>query len=418
MKNRRQAVFLYARSADVNSATATTNDKPVPAVEKDELMNYQMLTEDAALAVFCAKAAQAPYLALDTEFIRTNTLLPKLGLIQLNYGEGAVLVDPLCIRDWQPLAALLADHKVLKLLHSCTEDLEALASVGIEQITPLLDTQLAAEMIGWGGSMGYARLVEQMLGVSVDKTEARTDWLARPLAETQLQYAANDVLYLLQLTPALLAALPGERARDILLAEGRSLIERRQRQMPAALKYLELKNSWQFAPRELAILRTFCAWRSQYAEEKDLALSLVIKDALLYELARRKPQTMEALSQVEGMQGRELRRHGQLWLQFIREAKALAPVELPQTFYHLDSFPGYKQVQQQLSDAIKAAATAAGIPAEILSVKRQLNEYLNWCWRVTDEERQLLPQPEFLTGWRRDILLPYLPVPPQVQALI
>ena len=381
-------------------------------------MNYQMLTADAALATYCAKAAQAPYLALDTEFIRTNTLLPKLGLVQLNDGDSVVLVDPLCITDWQPLIELLANPAVLKLVHSCTEDLEALASVGIEQITPLLDTQLAAEVIGWGGSMGYARLVEQMLGVIVDKTESRTDWLARPLAETQLQYAANDVVYLLQLTPALLAAIPSDHARDILLAEGRSLIERRQRQMPAALKYLELKNSWQFAPRELAILRTFCAWRSQYAEEKDLALSLVIKDALLYELARRKPQTMEALSQVEGMQGRELRRHGQLWLQFIREAKALAPVELPQTFYYLDSFPGYKQVQQQLSDAIKTAATAAGIPAEILSVKRQLNEYLNWCWRVTDEERQQLPLPEFLGGWRRDILLPYLPVPAQVQALI
>ncbi|WP_348729353.1 ribonuclease D [Rheinheimera texasensis] len=381
-------------------------------------MNYQMLIEDAALAAYCSKAAQAPYLALDTEFIRTNTLLPKLGLIQLNDGSSVVLVDPLCIKDWQPLIALLANPAVLKLVHSCTEDLEALASVGIEQITPLLDTQLAAEIIGWGGSMGYARLVEQMLGVVVDKTESRTDWLARPLAETQLQYAANDVVYLLQLTPALLAALPSARARDILLAEGQSLIERRQRQMPAALKYLELKNSWQFGPRELAILRTFCAWRSQYAEEKDLALSLVIKDAVLYELARRKPQSMEALSQIEGMQGRELRRHGQLWLQFIREAKALAPVELPQTFYHLDSFPGYKQVQQQLSDAIKAAATAAAIPAEILSVKRQLNEYLNWCWRVTEEERQLLSLPEFLGGWRREILLPYLPVPPQVQALI
>lgn len=381
-------------------------------------MNYQMLTTDAALAAYCAKAAKAPYLALDTEFIRTNTLLPKLGLVQLNDGDSVVLIDPLSIKQWQPLADLLANPAVLKLIHSCTEDLEALASVGIEQITPLLDTQLAAEIIGWGGSMGYARLVEQMLSVTVDKTESRTDWLARPLAATQLQYAANDVVYLLQLTPALLAAIPTERAMQILLAEGRSLIERRQRQMPPSLKYLELKNSWQFSPRELAILRTFCAWRSEYAEEKDLALSLVIKDAVLYELARRKPQTMEALSQIEGMQSRELRRHGQLWLQFIREAKALAPAELPQTFYHLDSFPGYKQVQQQLSDAIKTAATAAGIPAEILSVKRQLNEYLNWCWRVTDEERQQLPQPEFLSGWRRDILLPYLPVPAQVQALL
>lgn len=381
-------------------------------------MNYQMLTQDQALADFCANAAQAQYLALDTEFIRTNTLLPKLGLIQLNYGAGVALVDPLTISNWQPLAELLASPTVLKLLHSCTEDLEALASIGIEQITPLLDTQLAAEMAGWGGSMGYARLVEQLLNVTVDKTESRTDWLARPLAQTQLEYAANDVLYLLQLTPALLAALPSARAYELLLSEGRALIERRQRQIPLQFKYLEMKNSWQFSSRELAILRTFCAWRSQYAEEKDVALSLVIKDAVLYELARRKPQTMEALSQIEGVQGRELRRHGQLWLQFIREAKALAPAEMPQTFYHTQIFPGYKQEQQLLGDAVKAAASAAGIPAEILSVKRQLNEYLNWCWRISDAERPLLPIPEFLGGWRRDILLPYLPVPPQVQSLI
>lgn len=381
-------------------------------------MNYQMLTQDQALADFCANAAQAQYLALDTEFIRTNTLLPKLGLIQLNYGAGVALVDPLTISNWQPLAELLASPTVLKLLHSCTEDLEALASIGIEQITPLLDTQLAAEMAGWGGSMGYARLVEQLLNVTVDKTESRTDWLARPLAQTQLEYAANDVLYLLQLTPALLAALPSTRAYELLLSEGRALIERRQRQIPLQFKYLEMKNSWQFSSRELAILRTFCAWRSQYAEEKDVALSLVIKDAVLYELARRKPQTMEALSQIEGVQGRELRRHGQLWLQFIREAKALAPAEMPQTFYHTQIFPGYKQEQQLLGDAVKAAASAAGIPAEILSVKRQLNEYLNWCWRISDAERPLLPIPEFLGGWRRDILLPYLPVPPQVQSLI
>lgn len=381
-------------------------------------MNYQMLTQDQALADFCANAAQAQYLALDTEFIRTNTLLPKLGLIQLNYGAGVALVDPLTISNWQPLAELLASPTVLKLLHSCTEDLEALASIGIEQITPLLDTQLAAEMAGWGGSMGYARLVEQLLNVTVDKTESRTDWLARPLAQTQLEYAANDVLYLLQLTPALLAALPSARAYELLLSEGRALIERRQRQIPLQFKYLEMKNSWQFSSRELAILRTFCAWRSQYAEEKDVALSLVIKDAVLYELARRKPQTMEALSQIEGVQGRELRRHGQLWLQFIREAKALAPAEMPQTFYHTQIFPGYKQEQQLLGDAVKAAASAAGIPAEILSVKRQLNEYLNWCWRISEAERPLLPIPEFLGGWRRDILLPYLPVPPQVQSLI
>jgi ribonuclease D len=90
----------------------------------------------------------------------------------------------------------------------------------------------------------------------------------------------------------------------------------------------------------------------------------------------------------------------------------------PQTFYHQSDFAGFKQVQQELTDAVEQAANASGIPAGFLSVKRQLNEYLNWCWRVSDTERAQLPTPEYLRGWRRDILLPYLPKPAHVAALI
>lgn len=380
-------------------------------------MTYQLITDNATLAQYCQKAAAAELLAVDTEFVRTTTLLPRLGLIQLNDGTGAVLVDPLSISDWQPLQQLFSAAQPLKLLHSCTEDLEALASIGIGQISPLLDTQLAAELSGFGASMGYARLVGQLLHIELDKSESRTDWLARPLAATQLEYAANDVIYLLQLAPTLLKGLTAAQ-HQLLLAEGQSMQEQRLRQYPAELRYLELKNSWQFGARELAVLRSFCAWRVQYASEKDLALSLVIKDAVLYELARRKPQTMEQLSQIEGMQSRELRRHGALWLQMIKDARQLPASALPQTFYHTERFPGYKQVQQQLTDAIKVAAQRSGVPAEFLAVKRQLNEYLNWCWRVTPQERLLLPVPELLQGWRRPLLLAHLPVPPQVADLV
>ncbi|MDZ7903312.1 MAG: hypothetical protein U5L01_12565 [Rheinheimera sp.] len=120
-------------------------------------MSYQMITENAALAAFCQQASQQPALAVDTEFVRVSSLLPKLGLIQLFDGLQVVLVDPLTITDWQPLQALFANSAVMKLLHSCTEDLEALASVGLTELNPLFDTQLAAELIGWGGSLGYAQ---------------------------------------------------------------------------------------------------------------------------------------------------------------------------------------------------------------------------------------------------------------------
>ena len=381
-------------------------------------MSYRMITENTGLAEFCQQALQAPYLAVDTEFVRTHTLAPKLGLIQLYAGQDLVLVDPLTISDWQPLADLLSAPAVLKLLHSCNEDLDAFASIGLTQIRPLLDTQLAAELAGMGSSLGYAKMVEQLLGQQVDKTESRTDWLARPLATTQLAYAAHDVLYLYQLKDLLLAKLPSERLLALLLAEGEQMIRRRDHQLPAEFKYLEMKNSWQCAPRELAVLRALTSWRARYAEEKDMALGLVLKDAVMYELAKRRPATLEALGQIQDLHPRELRRHGQTLLTLLEHARALEPLQCPQTFYHPADFPGFKPAQQELTDAIQLAASASGIPAGFLSVKRQLNEYLNWCWRVSDEDRAKLPVPEYLRGWRRAVLLPYLPKPAQVAALI
>jgi ribonuclease D len=377
-----------------------------------------MITDNLQLAEFCQSSLCAPCLAVDTEFVRINTLLPKLGLIQLYAGADLVLVDPLTITDWQPLAELLAAPSVVKLLHSCNEDLEAFASVGLVQIQPLLDTQLAAELAGMGSSLGYAKMVEQLLGKQVDKTESRTDWLARPLAQTQLEYAAFDVLYLFQLKDLLLAKLPDPKFLPLLLAEGGQMISRRQHQLPVSFKYLEMKNSWQCPPRELAVLRALTSWRAAYAAQKDTALGLVLKDAVMYELAKRRPVTLEGLAQIQDLHPRELRRHGAVLLEIIAETKLLSAEQCPQTFYHQSDFAGFKQVQQELTDAVEQAANASGIPAGFLSVKRQLNEYLNWCWRVSDTERAQLPTPEYLRGWRRDILLPYLPKPAHVAALI
>lgn len=381
-------------------------------------MSYRMITDNLQLSEFCQASLSAAYLAVDTEFIRINTLIPKLGLIQLYAGADLVLVDPLTITDWQPLAEILAAPSVLKLLHSCNEDLEAFASVGLTQIRPLLDTQLAAELAGMGSSLGYAKMVEQLLGKIVDKTESRTDWLARPLAQTQLEYAAHDVLYLFELKDLLLAKLPDPKFLPLLLAEGEQMINRRHHQLPTSFKYLEMKNSWQCPPRELAVLRALMHWRAGYAEQKDTALGLVLKDAVMYELAKRRPVTLDGLAQIQDLHPRELRRHGPVLLDLIAQAKALTAEECPQTFYHQSEFAGFKQAQQELTDAVQQAASASGIPAGFLSVKRQLNEYLNWCWRVSDSERALLPTPEYLRGWRRDILLPYLPKPTHVTALI
>ena len=372
-----------------------------------------VITDNNALAAYCQQAANSTLLAVDTEFIRQSTLFPKLGLIQLYDGSQLALVDPLSISDWRPLQQLFAKPELIKLLHSCSEDIEALATVGITQITPLFDTQLAAELLGWGSSMGYARLVEQLSGEILDKSESRTDWLARPLSQTQLQYAANDVHFLFPLYQKLTEQMTPAQ-QQLLLAEGQQLMQRREQQLPLEFKYLEIKNSWQLTPRELAVLRELAAWRQQYAMQRDLALGLIIKDIQLIELAKRRPATAESLLNIPGMPPRELRRHAKALIELISTAKELPQTECPQRFYHPSQFAGYKETVTQLTAAVKQASAEHNIPPEFMSVKRQLNEYLNWCWRVTDQERDQLPVPEYLKGWRSEYLKPFLPVPAHI----
>lgn len=373
-----------------------------------------LLSNNQSLAQFCQRALSQPLLAVDTEFIRQSTLVPKLGLIQLFDGVQLALVDPLAITDWQPLKELLVAPHITKILHSCTEDLEAFASIGILEISPLFDTQLAAEILDWGGSIGYGRLVEQLTGTLLDKSEARTDWLARPLAESQLAYAANDVKFLLPVYNKLLAEFTQPNKLDLLLAEGLQLLQRKQQQLPDAFKYLEVKNSTQLTSRELAVLRELVSWRFQYASQRDLALGLVAKDAQLLELAKRRPASAESLLNIPGMASRDMRRHAKLFVELINTAKNIPAEQCPQRFYHLEHFAGEKVVLAELGQAVKLAAAAAQIPASFLSTRRQLHEFFNWCWRVADADRAELPIPEYLSGWRKAILMPYLPIPEHI----
>ena len=170
-------------------------------------LDYNWVNSDQLLQQTCAKAREKTVVALDTEFIRTRTFYPKLGLIQLYDGEQLSLIDPLSITDFSPFTALLADPAVLKVLHACSEDLEVFQCYFKQQPKPMLDSQIMADFVGFQISSGFAKLVAHYLDIELDKGAARTDWLARPLSEQQLQYAAADVWYLLPLYHKLIALL-------------------------------------------------------------------------------------------------------------------------------------------------------------------------------------------------------------------
>src|SRR5690606_36097974 len=140
-------------------------------------IDIQWILDDASLARHCAEWRRLPFVALDTEFMRVDTFYPIAGLLQVGDGQRAYLIDPLEVKDWAPFAELLEDRAVTKVLHSCSEDLEVFLRLTGALPAPLFDTQLAAGYLNIGFSMGYSRLVQEVLGIELPKGETRSDWL-------------------------------------------------------------------------------------------------------------------------------------------------------------------------------------------------------------------------------------------------
>ena len=142
-----------------------------------------------ALKDFCQKIETSPYIALDTEFIREKTYYPKLALLQIADSEHCACIDPLAIHNLDPLIPLLQDQHITKILHAASQDMEIIFQQFGDLPTTVFDTQIAAAILGHGGQVSYAQLVENILGIKLDKTQTRTDWIKRPLSFKQIEYA-------------------------------------------------------------------------------------------------------------------------------------------------------------------------------------------------------------------------------------
>ena len=150
-----------------------------------------------ALLDFCQRAREFDAIAVDTEFLRERTFHPRLCLVQIATPAESVAVDPLVIDDLSPLAELMADESVTKVFHACSQDMEVmLHTVGVLP-RPIFDTQVAAAFLGERQQISYGALVQTFCGVSLPKTESLTDWSRRPLTDKQIEYAIDDVKYLI-----------------------------------------------------------------------------------------------------------------------------------------------------------------------------------------------------------------------------
>ena len=368
--------------------------------ECQNLPHFTVITDNTSLLEICNLAQQQSEVALDTEFMRVSTYFPKLGLIQLYDSERVSLIDPLAITDFSPFVALLSNPKVLKILHSCSEDLLVFLQKFDQLPRPMIDTQIMARFLGLGTSAGLAKLAQQYLNIEIDKAATRTNWIKRPLSDIQLQYAAGDVWYLLPLYHILekeLAKTPWEQAvRDdceLALSKTHKLQER-----DSEKAYLDIPNVWKLNPLELSRLRILAQWRQNVGIERDLALSYIVKSDNLWKVAKNNPRNTSEMLEM-GLTENEVRVRGKKILQLLAQARRISSNDYPKPIERISEDPRYKKTIRLLQEKVNSLMPE-GLTPEIVASKRTLEELIKWVWKYDCSQDKL---PELLIGWRKPI---------------
>ncbi|EKS7324467.1 ribonuclease D [Salmonella enterica subsp. enterica serovar Kentucky] len=362
-------------------------------------MNYQMIETDDALASLCEAVRACPAIALDTEFVRTRTYYPQLGLIQLFDGANVALIDPLGISDWSPLKAVLRDTEITKFLHAGSEDLEVFLNAFGELPEPLIDTQILAAFCGRPLSWGFAAMVEEYTGVALDKSESRTDWLARPLSERQCEYAAADVWYLLPIAKKLMIETEAAGWLPAALDECRLMQQRRQEIQAPEEAWRDITNAWQLRTRQLACLQLLADWRLRKARERDMAVNFVVREENLWAVARYMPGSLGELDSL-GLSGSEIRFHGKTLISLVVKAQALPEEALPEPLLNLMDMPGYRKAFKAIKALVAEVSASHHVSGELLASRRQINQLLNWHWKLKPQNGQ----PELISGWRAELM--------------
>ncbi len=250
-----------------------------------ERPQVRFVTRPEELAALIEAMAAARYLPLDTEFVRERTYFPQLALLQIATTDTVWLVDPIAGLDLTPFWQALVSRDTPVVLHAGDQDLDLILTAA-ERLPPqVFDTQIAAELLGIGGQLSYAALTEALLGTRLDKGETRSDWLARPLSDTQLNYAVQDVAQLHALYPILEQRLNKAGRADWMAEETARQCDPARFTPPDEQRWLKIRGAQTLNRAGLAVLQVLAAWRERLAREQDRPRRWVWGDQAMLDLA-------------------------------------------------------------------------------------------------------------------------------------
>lgn len=354
----------------------------------------QWIDQASALAARLEAWRGQPRVAMDTEFIRERTYYPQLALVQLAVPGEVLLVDPLAPGVPPLLAQLLADESVTKLMHSASEDLQALLRGCGVVPSPVFDTQVAAAMAGLGAGLSYLKLVELVTGFTLEKGETRSDWLRRPLSESQLRYAADDVLHLHAMHDMLEPKLRELGRLEWLESDTQRAVRNARNEADDPMPHLAIRSAQSLDGPGQARLRRLLRWRDAEARRLDRPKAWVLDNELAVQLSRRPFDDMHRFNAVLDANPKSPRKSRREIWELLAAPLSEEEKQLP---LNRAGESADRQRLRRLQDAVAATAATLDLPEGLLCPRKHLEalvEGRGW--------------PDALAGWRRSLLEPVL----------
>ena len=345
------------------------------------------------LAAVCARMAKHPFVTVDTEFLRETTYYPLLCVAQMASPEEAVVVDALATGlDLSPLFALMANESIIKVFHAARQDIEIVWNMAKTIPHPIVDTQVAAMVLGYGDSISYDQLVQRITGDTLDKSHRFTDWTRRPLSDAQIAYALSDVTHLRDVYLKLAEDLDKRGRNNWVEAEMEVLTSPETYRADPERAWERLKSRVR-KPKELAVLMEVAAWREREAQTRDVPRGRVIKDDVIGDIAVQAPTSIERLGHLRSLpKGFERSRWGEQIIEAVKRGLERDSKTLPRLERFRPAANGAATVEL-LKVLLRMTAERHGVAAKVIATIDDLD-------RIAADDEADVPA---LKGWRRDL---------------
>ena len=356
---------------------------------------FQFIQQQQDLTQVLEKMDRNEVYGLDTEFIKVDTLWPKLGVFQINVENNVYLLDGTTLdlsEFWNKL--FRAQQNVF---HACSEDIDLIYHYAQHKtLNNVFDTQVGMSFLGHGLQVSYQNALKQMLDVDIDKGETRSNWLARPLSPAQLSYAANDVLYLMNLSEKVKQELDSKSLLNFALEDCQHLTQEIATETPLHLLYQDIGN-YRHSRRQLMQLQQLAVWREQMVKALNTPRSFILKNSSMIDLVEKNPKNAFQLSGVKDIRQNVVREHGKTILDLVKFLPEQAdwPLRMARPIRHSS-----KDVGEKIDHLIQNVVNETSIPKEVLMRKKWMNALHQHVVFHNDEQ----DLPDYLLGWRYDLL--------------